>query len=282
MAPNLVALAWHAWQPAWGLDTLAALAASAYLCGVSLVRRWPRRRTLSFLAGIACVLVALQSGVGTFDDRMLSDHMVQHLLLLELAPLLLLAGQPVMLLVRAAPRDARATAARRIAAFASLMRPLVCLAIFYAVVFGTHLSVFYDTTLRYEPVHELEHAAYLLAGAVLWWPVLDVDPVAARRLNGFSRLAYAVAAMLPMTLIGAFLYRHQTLVYAPYAAAARGLGISALTDQALGGAIMWVVGGAVMALVGLWQAMAALLAEERRLQSRERAGARAVERVAPR
>jgi putative membrane protein len=275
MAPSLLSLPWRDWQPTWSLDVIAALAAVAYLVAVSRVRRWPWWRSLSFLVGIAAVLIALQSGIGAYDDRLLSDHMVQHLLLLEVAPLLLLGGRPVILIMRTTPRAQRPAVARRVLALTPLTRPVFCLAFFYVVVLGTHVPAFYDATLTDNTLHEAEHAMYLVAGLFMWWPLVDADPVLSRRLNGLARLAYAMAAMLPMTVIGAFLYRDATLFYPAYAGPAHAVGVSAIADQQLGGSIMWVLGGVFMGLTGLWQVMAALVAEERRMQSRERAAAAA-------
>jgi putative membrane protein len=276
-APDLVTLAWHDWQPTWSLDAAAALWATLYLIAARRVRaRWPWRRTIAFLAGVGCVLVALQSGIDAVDDQLLSDHMVQHLLLLELAPLLLLAGRPGILLLRAVPRASRPGLARRLIALRPLTNPFSCLAIFYLVVLVTHLPVFYDATLRHPALHDGEHLLYLSAGLLMWWPVLDGDPVPGHRLNGIGRLVYVMAAMLPMTLLGAFLTRDMTLLYGPYAASARSLGISAINDQQQAGAIMWVLGSTLMILAGIWQAMAALIAEERRYQVRERRGSGSV------
>jgi putative membrane protein len=275
MVPSLPTLLWRDWQAAWSVDVIAALAAFAYLVATRRVARWPHWRTAGFLAGLAGIVVALQSGVGAFDDRLLSDHMVQHLLLLEVAPLLLLGGRPAMLMVRSASRARRPAIARRLLALAPVTRPLVCLAVFYAVVLGTHVPAFYDATLSDNTLHEFEHALYLTAGLFMWWPMVDGDPVAAHRLNGLARLAYVIAAMLPMTFIGAYLYRDVTLLYPAYAAPARALGVSAIGDEQLAGSIMWVVGSFLMAMAGLWQVMVALIAEERRMQVRERAAASA-------
>jgi cytochrome c oxidase assembly factor CtaG len=231
---------------------------------------WPRRRTTSFLAGLGAVLVALQSGLDTFDDRMLSDHMVQHLLLLELAPLLLLAGRPGLLALRTAPRPVRLAAVRRLESLRSLTHPVSCLAIFSVVVLATHVPGFYDATLRAPALHEAEHGLYLMAGLLMWWPIVDADPLPRRRLNGFTRLVYTIAAMLPMTLLGAYLDRAPRLVYGAYGLPARSLGISAIVDQQQAGAIMWVLGSTLMIAAGLWLAMAAMVDEERRLQVRER------------
>ncbi len=278
-APSLPALLWRDWQPAWSVDVIAVLAALAYLVAAGRVARWPRWRTASFLGGVAVIVMALQSGIGSYDDRLLSDHMVQHLLLLEAAPLLLLGGRPAILLIRATPRSGRPAVARRFRALTPLTRPLTCLAIFYVVVLGTHIPAFYDATLTDNPLHEFEHALYIAAGIFMWWPMVDGDPIVAHRLNGLGRLAYVIAAMLPMTLIGAYLYRDAGLLYPAYLGPTRALGVSAITDQQLGGSVMWIAGTFLMAMAGLWQVMVALIAEERRMQMRERGGA-AAERAA--
>ncbi len=274
-APSFPELLWRDWQASWSVDVIAVVAGLAYLIAARRVSGWPRWRVASFVAGVGCVVVALQSGVDAFGDRMLSEHMIQHLLLLELAPLLLLGGRPAILALRAAPRAHRATLARRLIRLSPLTRPLSCLTIFSAVVLATHLPGFYDATLSDHTLHEFEHSLYLGAGLLLWWPILDGDPVVSHRLGGLGRLVYVIAAMAPMTLIGAYLYRDPTVLYHPYAAAARTLGISAVHDQQQAGAIMWVLGSSLMVAAGLWQAMAALVAEERRLQVSERAAAKA-------
>jgi putative membrane protein len=269
-APALPTLVWQHWQPSWDIDALGALAALAYLGAAARAAHWPRRRSAAFLGGVACGLVALQSGIGAYDDRMLSDHMLQHLLLLELAPLLLLAGHPGILLVRSVPRARRRALARGFVRLRPLTNPLTCLVLFSLVVVLTHLPSFYDATLRHAALHDLEHGLYLAAGTLMWWPILDGDPVPRHRLYGVARLAYVIAAMVPMTLLGAYLSRHATLMYPAYGPPARAVGISAVVDQQQAGAIKWVLGSTLMVLAGLWQAMAALVAEERRQQARDR------------
>ena len=268
--PSLLALLVHDWQPAWAPDLLAAVATGTYLLATRRVRGgWPRRRSAAFIAGVGAVLVALQSGVGSYDDALLSAHMVQHMLLLLLAPMALLCGQPALLALRTLSPSRRRLLARALAAAGRQLGPVRCLAIFYAVLLLTHVPGFYDATLSNAPLHEVEHALYLVAGLLLWWPILDADPAPTRRLGGLGRLIYMLAAMPPMALIGAYLDRHPSLVYAAYDAPAHGLGISALSDQQQAGAIMWVVGNMIMVAGGLWAAMIALVAEERRQQARE-------------
>jgi putative membrane protein len=270
-APSLPALFVSHWHVSWSLMAIGALYGALYLwAALNTTGRWPVRRTLAFLAGIACVLVALQSGIDTYDEHLLSVHMVQHMLLLLLAPLLLLAGRPALLALRSLPpgrsRRGLAQALSRAARFAG---PVPCLAAFSAVVVLTHLPGFYSATLRSPGLHGFEHAVYLCAGLLLWAPLLDVDPSPRRRLGGFGRLIYMLGAMPAMALVGAYLNRHPSLVYPAYGPPAHALGISAIADQQQAGAIMWVAGNLIMIAVGLWAALAAMVAEERRQQSRE-------------
>jgi cytochrome c oxidase assembly factor CtaG len=269
----------------WSLDPTVivptAAGALAYLWGALRVRRgWPLRRSLAFLAGLAAILVALQSGIDAYDGQLLSVHMVQHLILLVVAPVLLLLGQPARLALLALPGRGRRRLGRSLSGLRPYVVPLACLALFYAVVFGTHVPAFYDATLTHPALHDGEHALYLGAALLLWWPVLGGDPAPSRRLNGFLQLAYVVAAMLPMETVGAYLSRAPSLFYPAYAGPARALGVSALNDQANAGAVMWVGSGFVMVLVVLWSAMAAMVEEERRQQARDRYAAPA-ERVGP-
>jgi putative copper resistance protein D len=238
----------------------------------------PLRRTAAFLAGLACILIATDSGIGAYDDQLLSVHMVQHMLLLLVAPLLLLAGRPVILALRALPAPRRRALASVLGRLASVTRPAVCLATFSSVLVVTHLPAFYDASVRHPAVHEAEHALYLIAGLLLWWPLLDADPVPAHRLSGLGRLVYLLATMPAMAIVGAYLNRHPTLVYPPYGPPARAMGISAVVGQQQAGAIMWVAGSAILIAVGLWVTIAALVAEERRQQARE---AHAIEASVP-
>jgi putative membrane protein len=258
----------------WQLDPtvlvlLTAVAALYLLATARLRGRWPRRRTASFLAGLACLLVALQSGIDAYDDRLLSVHMVQHTLILLLAPLLALGGRPIVLGLAALPPARRGRPARVLARTRGLASPGWALAGFAGVVVLTHMPAFYDAAVRHAPIHYVEHAVYLLAGLLMWSPLIDGDPAPRHRLSGLGRLVYLIVAMLPMALVGAYLNRHATLVYPAYGPPAHALGVSALDDQGQAGAIMWVVGSSIMVAVGLWAALAAMLAEERRLVARE-------------
>jgi cytochrome c oxidase assembly factor CtaG len=274
-APSLPSLLVTQWQPSVVPLLGAGAACGLYVVGVRrLRRRWPVRRTLSFLAAAAVIVLALCSGLERFDDRLLSAHMVEHMLLLLIAPALAVIGRPVTLALRALPPGARPRLARGVRRAGALAGPLPCLVVFAVVVVATHLPPFYSAALRHPILHDLEHALYLLAGGLLWWPILDGEPAPTRRLSGLGRLILIIAAMVPMALVGAYLNRHVTLVYASYGPPAREMGISAVADQQQAGAIMWVLGDLVMVAAGLSAAMSAMVAEERRQQGRERHAAR--------
>jgi putative membrane protein len=271
-AASLPSLLVSHWALSPSVAVPAASIAALYLACVRRASRWPARRTLSFLAGIGGVLVALQSGLDGYDDELLSVHMAQHMLLLLVAPLLLLGGRPLLLTLRSLPPTHRGAAARMLGRARPFIAPAPALAAFAAVVILTHLPSFYDTTLRHPLLHDLEHALYLGAGLVMWSPLLDGDPVPRHRLNGIAKLVYVIVAMMPMALVGAYLNRHATLFYPSYGPPARALGVSAVNDQGQAGAMMWVAGAVIMTAVGLWAAMAAMVAEERRLRAREARG----------
>jgi putative membrane protein len=281
-APTLPSLLVSHWALSPTVVVPAVALAALYLAAARrMAGPWPARRTAAFLAGIGCVVVALQSGIDAYDDQLLSVHMIQHMLLLVAAPPLLLAGRPVILALRALPPRRRGWVAGALDRARGVTAPLPALAVFAAVILLTHLPAFYDATLRHSLLHDGEHALYIGAGLVMWSPLLDGDPVPRHRLNGLGKLVYLIAAMMPMALVGAYLNRHPTLFYPPYGPPARALGISALDDQAQAGAIMWVLGGVVMTAVGLWSAMAAMVAEERRLVAREAREARTASVAAP-
>jgi putative membrane protein len=267
--PSLPTLLVSHWELSASVVVPVAGVASLYGLGAKRVRGWPAHRLAAFLGGLGCVLVALESGLGAYDNQLLSAHMAQHMLLLLVAPLLLLGGDPVVLLLSALPPGRRRAVGKGLIRVRAYTGPAQSLTFFTAVVVLTHLPTFYDATLRHPLLHYIEHALYLVAGVLMWSPLVDGDPAPRRRLDGLGRLGYLIVAMLPMALVGAYLNRHATVFYPAYGPPARALGISAVHDQATAGAIMWVVGNVIMVVVGLWAALAAMVAEERRQVARD-------------
>lgn len=268
-APSLPSLLVSHWELSASVVVPVVAVASLYGIAAVRIRGWPAHRLAAFVAGLGCVLVALQSGIGTYDDQLLSVHMAQHMLLLVVAPVLLLGGGPVVLLLSALPPRRRRAVGKGLVALRAYTGPVQSLTFFTAVVVLTHLPSFYDATLRHPVLHYTEHGLYLAAGLLMWSPLVDGDPAPRHRLDGLGRLGYLIVAMLPMALVGAFLNRHATVFYPAYGPPARALGVSAVSDQATAGAIMWVLGNVIMVAVGLCAALAAMLAEERRQVARD-------------
>lgn len=263
------------WEPDPLLAALLALSAGAYLLAARRARRWPARRTAAWLAGLALLAVALQSGLDPLGETLLSAHMVQHLLLVAVVPPLLLAGAPLALALRTLAPAPRRGLARLLGgrAVRALTHPLLALALFAAVTVGTHVPAFYEAALREPPLHALEHALYLWSALVLWMPVLAVAPHGRRALSPLPRLLLVLAAMPAMIGVGVAIATAPGVVYAPYAdaGAAAAFGTTPLGDQRLAGMLMWVAGSTVAGALALAIGWRAIEAEEARQVARERA-----------
>jgi len=255
-----------AFQPDPGLIAALTVSAAAYAVGVRRARRWPLRRTVAFGAGLLALAVALMSGLDVYADRMLSIHMVEHMVLTLVAAPLLVAGAPLTLALRASRARRRLAGLLRSRVISTLTHPAIAFALLPAALLLTHFTPFYDYALRHDWAHALEHALYLGAALLFWTPVLGAEPLT-HRLSGFARTAYLIASMPAMSAIGAVLVSAQHPLYPTYRRAA-------LSDQHLAGALMWV--GSSLVLVGftLGVAWTAWEREERRQVARENAAMR--------
>jgi putative membrane protein len=243
-----VLASWSSAALRWSLEPTVvvpiALAAWLYVRAVGALRRrrpaasW-RTETFCFLAGLAVLVVALVSPLDAFADDSLAVHMVQHLLLMTVAPPLLLLGRPVTLLHATSSRATSETVTRisRSRTGRALGSPVLGFATFSIVLWGSHLSSLYEATLTNETLHASEHMLYLVTACLFWWPVVGRDP-GARRLSYPARLLYLFLAMPVMSLLG-FVVTYSDRVLYPHYVAARGSFASALADQRLGGVIMW-------------------------------------------
>jgi putative membrane protein len=259
------------WSADPGLIALLAITAGAYLFGVTRARRrWSTWRTTSFLAGLLVLALALLSGIDRYADELLSDHVIQHLLLVLVAPTLLLLGAPVRLALAGCPPRGRAVLGDVLSSRAvrALGRPLVGFTVFSLTVLATHLTGLFELALEHPLIHTFEHALYFWAGILLLAPLIGADPLP-HRPGPVARFCWLMGAMIVMAIPGALLTFAPTIRYAFYLRPAQALGRSPLTDQHLAGAIMWVGGGIVMFALALGVAMSAMLAEERRQQRRE-------------
>jgi len=232
--------------------------------------RFTPERLLAFLAGLAALFLALASPLDAFGNLLLMAHMVQHLLLIAVAPPLILLGQPILPFLRGLPArwfqdglgpflasHSLQRAGRR------LMNPAVCwLAMAFAIVFW-HLPRFYDLGLRSPAWHGVEHACFFYGALLFWCPVIGVWP-GRPQWSRWLIIPYLVLADVVNTALSAWLVFSTHVVYRTYELAPRVAGMSALDDQSTAGAIMWVPGSIVFLLPALIITMQAVSTERKR------------------
>jgi putative membrane protein len=221
-------------------------------------RRW---RSPLFFAGLATIVVATEGPVDTLSESLFSMHMVQHVLLLEVAPPLIVLGRPWNRLWRPIPLSSRRTLARSIArrTWAAPLRGVARLLGIPAVAFllmnGTfvlwHVPRLYNAALTDTALHDLEHATFFFTALLLWMHLLGDGPFKAR-LTLPRRATYAVGSMVVGWSLAVVIAMSQTPLYAHYAdLATRPWGLSALADQQLAAGVMWVPGSIPWTLVAI-------------------------------
>ncbi len=273
LAPLTVMRALTSWrlQPVL-LVVLLALAV-LYLYGVRQVGRrrpagrWPRHRTAAFLAGLTIIEIATGGGVGVYADTLFWIHMIQHLLLIMVAPALLAASWPGVLLLHAArnPVHTRAKRVLRSAPVGWLTCPLLTLPAYAVTLVGTHLTGFMSAAMTSSPARSAEHALYLAVGFLLLVPVLGAEPVR-WRLSAPAKLFLLVLTMPIDTFTGVVLLQTSRPLYP--GVAGPGWGPGQVQDIQWSGAVMWIGGDgimfALMLLVGVGWARSAQRSPSRR------------------
>ncbi|KXO94341.1 hypothetical protein AXK56_16885 [Tsukamurella pulmonis] len=241
----------------WRLDLNIAPFAIALAVGyLLLVRRttsWPWYRTVLFLLGCAALFTLTSSGLRTYSNAMFSVHMVVHMLMTSIVPVLLLLGAPITLM-----RDTlRGAPARWLSmvlesrSFAFLMRPVVQLALFAAVLYGLYFTPLFDNIGRFHWGHLAIYAALLFTGFLFYWRVFQIDPVPGE-LPFIGRIGMLLA-MMPITmvfalivmtmdgLVGSRLYLYLDFPWMT----------DLHRDQFVGGVVAWATDEAAIALVTL-------------------------------
>jgi putative membrane protein len=259
----------------WSWDPLALAAAAVALAlyaqaFVRLRRRSPRHaglgNALLFLTGVALATLAVVSPLDALaEDTLLSAHMAQHLLLGDLAPLLLVLGArgPICVFLLPAPALRLVAHSRLRAAIDVLLRPAVSFAVWAVAVGAWHVPAAYDLALDHPAVHVLEHASLFLGGLLLWIQI--VDPARRRRLTAGRRALFAAAALAASMALGDLLLAAAPL-YPHYARVAdRPFGLTYASDQTRAALLMMLEQAATLGVAAallLWSHVETL---ERRL-----------------
>jgi putative membrane protein len=237
-------------------------------------RRWPVWRTSLFLLGLGALLAALASPIDGYASISFAIHMVQHMLLTVVAAPLLMLGAPIRPLLRGLPAWVRAAIVRPLArahavrTFVHLLRqPLIAAALYVGGLYAWHLPNLYDAALLDARVHLIEHAWFFLSALIFWSVVIDPEPFRATLGYG-ARLPYLlVLGAAQNTVLGGILSFSSRLLYTAYIGSGTIFDMDRVTDQRVGGAIMWVVGDFVF-LAAASVAFFLWLAEEEEMQKR--------------
>ena len=235
----------------WSLDVafpLVVVLAAAYVIGVRRLhahgRSWPATRTAAFLSGLVVILVATESGLAAYDRVLFSLHVVQHILLGMVAPLLLVLGAPITLALQAGSRTSQRRILRvlRSAPARVLTHPLTAWLLFGTSIVTLYFTPLYELSLRNGWFHVATHAYFLLAGCLFLAHVVGLDPIP-HALGYGARLLYVVVLLPFHTFVGVALLTMNTVIASDwYDHLDRTWGARPLADQRTGAGLLWISG----------------------------------------
>ena len=245
----------------WSVPFWATL--SVLLTAILYVRGWkslvylrstalPNWRLACFLAGVASFWIAIASPLDPFANFLLTAHMIQHLLMMLVAPPLILLGSPQNPLLLGLPRWAVRDALGPFLTWQSLRRlahvvthPAFSWFAAALALLGWHIPAAYGLALTSPGWHDLEHACLFGTSLLFWWPVVQPWP-STPRWPRWAIPAYLLCGDIVTTALAGVLCFSDRLLYPAYAAAPRLFGVSELSDQVTAGAIMWVFGSFIL------------------------------------
>ena len=223
----------------WGARRVQASAAAAGrdVPALSAIQR------IAFFSGLLVIFASLNGPLHDLSDYYLfSAHMVQHLLLSLAVPPLLLVGTPGWLLRPLLEHRVIGTIAR------AITRPTRCFLIFNVVIAAWHLPPLYNTAMAYHPVHIVQHLTFMAASVLMWWPFLSPLPELPR-LAYPGQMLYCFLMVIPMSIVAIYIAMADHVLYPAYSIAPRIWDITPMSDQQIGGLIMWVPGGLLFYVV---------------------------------
>ena len=246
----------HGWTFPPFLTLFSVLALILYLRGWRVghalrPHELPVWRAICFCSGVLAFWLAIASPISVYDDVLLTAHMIQHLILMSVAPPLILLGAPAVPMLRGLPRPIlqrifapllRSSVIRQIVH--GLLRPVTGWLAFNVAFLGWHIPGAFELALHSETWHEVEHACFFFTAILFWWTV--IQPWPSRDI--FSRwkvIPYLLTADFVNTGLSAFLAFSGRVFYPSYAGAPRVFSVSPINDQIAAGAFMWVFGSLI-------------------------------------
>ncbi len=241
----------HAWSPPLAVNISITLAAAIYVRGWFRLRR-SSPGTLgagalaSFLLGLFSLWLAIGSPLEAFDDLSLLAHMMQHLLLMIVAPPLLLLGAPALPFLHGLPSGLvrwplGSVLRNRAAAWVgkAVTDPLFCWISAMVALIAWHIPSAFELALASEGWHQLEHACFFATSILFWWPVIQPWP-SQPRWPRWSMPLYLLFGAIAGSAVSTYLCFSERLLYPAYASVPNLWGLSPLADQEIAGAVMWV------------------------------------------
>jgi cytochrome c oxidase assembly factor CtaG len=223
----------------------------------------PGRATL-FALGLIAILVALVSPIDRLSEQLMVMHMLQHILLLDIAPILLILGLTKVLL---RPATRRMQVIEHKAGW--LAHPAFAVIAYAGFMWLWHIPAMYDAALRNSNLHALEHICFALAGGLYWWHLLS--PIRGRmRLGGMGPVLYMVSTKLLVGVLGLVLAFSPIALYAFYKHQPHYWGLTAGEDQNMAGLLMALEQSIVMGIALVYQFVRMLAESEREAQRAER------------
>jgi putative membrane protein len=201
-------------------------------------------RACSFVFGLLFIWIATASPLAELDHEMLTAHMVQHLLLMTLAPPLILLSLRRKPLTRGLPQRfsqaiRRTMRSEPMQQFARVIaHPAFCWFAAASTLVVWHIPSVFVLGLQSQMWHEAEQASFLVAGLLFWWPVVRPSASTSKWPEA-SMLLYLFLATLPCDILSGFLVFCDRVVYPVFLSSPRSYGLSALEDQECAGALMW-------------------------------------------
>ncbi|GJF10376.1 ABC transporter permease [Mycolicibacterium cyprinidarum] len=253
--PPTVARVLFDWRFDLLFGTAALVFALVYLAAVYRLRRrgdaWPVGRTVAWLLGCFALLVTTSSGIGRYMPAMFSMHMIAHMLLSMLVPILLVLGAPVTLALRALPAAARdqppgprewLLAALHSRVSKVLTNPFIATALFVVGFYGLYFGGIFDATAGSHGAHVAMNLHFLLSGYLFYWVVIGVDPTP-RPLPPLAKLGVVFASLPLHAFFGVVLMGTPTVMGEDfYRSLQLDWHTDLLGDQRLGGGIAWAAG----------------------------------------
>lgn len=276
---------WH-----WRWDVVSVL----LVFGTLYVRGWVRLRKIGgeaklaqlvfYALGLGAIGCALLSPLDDLASYLLIAHMLQHELLMMLAPPLILLANPVPILMWGLGRNSRLQSGTLLARHSVLRRARdflgwmpVAWSLYVGNLWAWHYPLFYEAALRDARIHDIEHTLFFLTGLVFWWPIIRPASRPAPAQDG-ARILYLFLAAAQDTVLSGLIGLSRAILYPHYETALRLWGLTPREDQIGGGLVMWGM-GSMTYLVAILILVNALLSEGRRKRSVERTLAQGAEKV---